>query len=94
MKLEVSLLDELFASGMRTVDHRHLILLSHVVDGGHQRHEVNFVVYVLLPVCRDQDVTVLLKVQPLKHIALPDAFHVAVQYLTHGRAGDEDGLSI
>ncbi len=94
MELEVSLLDELPAPRMRTVDHRHLVELCHVVDGGHQRHEVLLVVYVLLPVGRDQDVTVLLKVQPIKHIALEDALHVAVQDFPHGRAGDKNGLAI
>lgn len=94
MELEASLLDELPAPGVRAVDHRHLVELGHVVDGGHQRHEVLLVVYVLLPVGRDQDVPVLLKLQPLQHIALQDAFHVAVQHLAHGRTGDEEGLAV
>ena len=58
MKLEVSLVNKLLAPGMGAIDNGHLILLCNVVYGCHQRHEVFFIVNVLFPVGRDQDVFV------------------------------------
>ena len=77
---------------MAAVQHRHVVFLRHGVDGIEEGEEVALGVDVLLPVGGQQDVFTLLQSQPLMDVRRLYLLQIIVQYLRHGRAGDEGPL--
>ena len=90
MELEAALLDLLPAAGMCGIDDRQLVAFRDLVQGVHEREEMAFVVNVLFPVRRDQDIPVGRQSELVQGLAGADAIHMLPEDLTHRRAGDED----
>lgn len=88
VQLETGLLQTLFAAGMAAVQHRHIVLLRHFVDGSEEAHEILLRVDVLLPVGGEKDVPTLFQPQAGVDIAGLDFRKVLVEHFGHGAAGD------
>ncbi len=78
----------LAAPGMAAVKDGHVILLSHLVDGGEEAQEVLFSVDVLLAMGAQKDVFPLLQAEPLMDVAGFDLRQVLMQDFRHRAAGD------
>ena len=92
VQLETGLLQTLFAPGMAAVQHRHIVLLRHFVDGSEEAHEILLCVDVLLPVGGEKDVPTLFQPQAGVDIAGLDFRKVLVEHFGHGAAGDVGAL--
>ena len=92
VQLETGLLQTLFAPGMAAVQHRHIVLLRHFVDGSEEAHEILLCVDVLLPVGGKQNVLSLFQPQAGVDIAGLDFRKVLVEHFGHGAAGDVGAL--
>ena len=85
---EAGLVQPLLAPGMAAIQHGHIVLLGHFVDGGKQAHEVLLRVDILLPVGGEQNVLAFGEPQPGVDVAGFDFGKVLVEHLRHGAAGD------
>ena len=92
VQLEAGLLQTLFAAGMAAVQHGHVVLLSHFVDGSEEAHEILLRVDVLLPVGGEQNVLALFQSQAGVDVAGFDFFQILVEHFGHGAAGDVGAL--
>lgn len=92
VQLESGLLQPLFAPGMAAVQHGHIILLRHFVDGRKEAYKVLLRVDVLLPVGGKQNVLALFQSQAGVDIAGLDFLQVLVEHFGHGAAGDVGAL--
>ena len=92
VQLEAGLLQTLFAAGMAAVQHGHVVLLRHFIDGRKEAYEVLLRVDVLLPVSGKQNVLALLQSQAGVDIAGFDFHQVLVEHLGHGAASDVGAL--
>lgn len=72
VQLEAGLLQTLFAPGMAAVQHGHVVLFRHFVDGSEEAHEILLCVDVLLPVGGEKDVPALFQPQAGVDIACLD----------------------
>ena len=72
VQLEAGLLQTLFAAGMAAVQHGHIVLFRHLVDGSKEAYEVLLRVDVLLPVGGEQNVLALFQPQAGVDIACLD----------------------
>ena len=88
VQLEAGLLQTLPTARMAAVQHRHIVLFRHLVDGSEQAHEVLLRVDILLPVGGKQNVLVLLQSQAGVDVAGFDFGQVVVEHFGHGAAGD------
>ena len=88
VQLEAGLLQALSAPGMAAVQHGHVVLLRHLIDGREKAGEILFRIDVLLPMGGKQDVLALLQPQAGVDIAGLDFRQVLVEHLGHGAAGD------
>ena len=68
IELETACLQTLAASWMTAVENRHIILLSHLVNGIEQRQEILFRINILFSVSREQDLFAFLQAQALVNI--------------------------
>ena len=89
---EAGLLQPLFAAGMAAVQHGHVVLLRHFIDGRKETYEVLLRVDVLLPVGGEQNVLALFQSQAGVDIAGLDFGQVVVEHFGHGAAGDVGAL--
>ena len=92
VQLETGLLQTLFAAGMAAVQHGHIVLLRHFIDGSKKAHEILLRVDVLLPVGGKQNVLALFQSQAGVDIAGLDFLQVLVEHFGHGAAGDVGAL--
>ena len=92
VQLEAGLLQTLFAARMATVQHGHIVLFRHFIDGSEQAYEVLLRVDVLLPVGGEQNVLALFQSQAGVDIAGLDFGQVVVEHFGHGAAGDVGAL--
>ena len=92
VQLEAGLLQPLFAAGMAAVQHGHIVLLRHFIDGSEQAYEVLLRVDVLLPVGGKQNVLSLFQSQAGVDITGLDFLQVLVEHFGHGAAGDVGAL--
>ena len=92
VQLEAGLLQTLFAAGMAAVQHGHVILLRHFVDGRKEAYKVLLRVDVLLPVGGKQNVLALFQSQAGVNVAGLDFLQVLVEHFGHGAAGDVGAL--
>ena len=92
VQLEAGLLQPLFAAGMAAVQHGHIVLLRHFIDGSKKAHEILLRVDVLLPVGGEQNVLALFQSQAGVDIAGLDFGQVVVEHFGHGAAGDVGAL--
>ena len=92
VQLEAGLLQTLFAAGMAAVQHGHVVLLRHFIDGSEQAYEVLLRVDVLLPVGGKQNVLALFQSQAGVDVAGFDFGQVVVEHFGHGAAGDVGAL--
>ena len=92
VQLETGLLQTLFAAGMAAVQHGHIVLLRHFIDGSKKAHEILLRVDVLLPVGGEQNVLALFQSQAGVDIAGLDFGQVVVEHFGHGAAGDVGAL--
>lgn len=92
VQLEARLLQTLFAAGMAAVQHGHIVLLRHLVDGSKEAYEVLLRVDVLLPVGGKQNVLSLFQSQAGVDVAGLDFLQVLVEHFGHGTAGDVGAL--
>ncbi len=92
VQLEAGLLQTLFAPGMATVQHRHVVLFRHLVDGRKEAYKVLLRVDVLLPVGGKQNVLALFQSQAGVDVAGLDFGQVVVEHFGHGTAGDVGAL--
>ena len=92
VQLEAGLLQTLFAAGMAAVQHGHVVLLRHFIDGSKEAYEVLLRVDVLLPVGGEQNVLALFQSQAGVDIAGLDFLQVLVEHFGHGAAGDVGAL--
>ena len=92
VQLETGLLQTLFAAGMAAVQHGHIVLLRHFIDGSEQAYEVLLRVDVLLPVGGKQNVLALFQSQAGVDVAGFDFGQVVVEHFGHGAAGDVGAL--
>ena len=92
VQLEARLLQTLFAAGMAAVQHGHVVLLRHFIDGRKETYEVLLRVDVLLPVGGEKDVPALFQPQAGVDIAGFDFHQVLVEHLGHGAASDVGAL--
>ena len=76
------------APGMAAVKDGHIILLSHLVDGGEEAQEVLFGVDVLLAMGAQKDVFPLFKAKPPMDVAGFNLRQVLMQDFRHGAASD------
>ena len=90
MENEVPRLDDLPAPRVGGVYDGEAVSLRDVVDPRHEREEVPLVIQVLLPVGGEENVPVLLEVQPFQHGAFLYTLPVCIQHLPHGGSRDED----
>ena len=88
VQLETALLQPLFAAGMAAVQHGHIVLFRHLVNGREEACEVLFRVDVLLPVGGEQDIPAFLQPQACVDVAGFDLRQVLVEHFCHGTAGD------
>ena len=92
VQLETGLLQTLFAAGMAAVQHGHIVLLRHFIDGSKKAHEILLRVDVLLPVGGKQNVLSLFQSQTGVDVACLDFLQVLVEHFGHGAAGDVGAL--
>lgn len=92
VQLETGLLQTLFAPGMAAVQHGHVVLLCHFIDGSKKAYEVLLRVDVLLPVGGKQNVLALFQSQAGVDITGLDFLQVLVEHFGHGAAGDVGAL--
>lgn len=92
VQLEAGLLQTLFAAGMAAVQHGHVVLLRHFIDGRKETYKVLLRVDVLLPVGGKQNVLALFQPQTGVDVAGLDLFQVLVEHFGHGAAGDVGAL--
>lgn len=92
VQLEPRLLQALFAAGMAAVQHGHVVLLRHFIDGSEQAYEVLLRVDVLLPVGGKQNVLALFQSQAGVNVAGLDFGQVVMEHFGHGAAGDVGAL--
>ena len=92
VQLESGLLQPLFAPGMAAVQHGHIILLRHFVDGRKEAYKVLLRVDVLLPVGGKQNVLALFQSQAGVDVAGFDFLQILVEHFGHGAAGDVGAL--
>ena len=92
VQLETGLLQTLFAAGMAAVQHGHIVLLRHFIDGSKKAHEILLRVDVLLPVGGKQNVLSLFQSQAGVDITGLDFLQVLVEHFGHGAAGDVGAL--
>ena len=89
---EAGLLQPLFAAGMAAVQHGHVVLLRHLVDGSKEAYKVLLRVDVLLPVGGEQNVLALFQSQAGVDITGLDFLQVLVEHFGHGAASDVGAL--
>ena len=94
MELKPTLFNVLFAAWMGRINNRHPIMLRDIVDGGHQRHKILFVINILLTMCGKEDIFPLLQPQGLQNIASFNAIHMISQHFPHRRTSYENRLSV
>ena len=92
VQLEAGLLQTLFAAGMAAVQHGHIVLLRHFIDGSKKAHEILLRVDVLLPVGGKQNVLSLFQSQAGVDITGLDFLQVLVEHFGHGAASDVGAL--
>ena len=92
VQLETGLLQTLFATGMAAVQHGHIVLLRHFIDGSKKAHEILLRVDVLLPVGGKQNVLALFQSQAGVDITGLDFLQVLVEHFGHGAASDVGAL--
>ena len=92
VQLETGLLQTFFAAGMAAVQHGHVVLLRHFIDGSKEAYEVLLRVDVLLPVGGKQNVLALFQSQAGVNVAGLDFLQVLVEHFGHGAAGDVGAL--
>ena len=92
VQLEPRLLQALSAAGMAAVQHGHVVLLRHLIDGREKAGEILFRVDVLLPVGGKQNVLSLFQSQAGVDITGLDFGQVVVEHFGHGAAGDVGAL--
>ena len=89
---EARLLQALFAAGMAAVQHGHIVLLRHLIDGRKKAYKVLLRVDILLPVGGKQNVLALFQSQAGVDVAGLDFGKVLVEHFGHGAAGDVGAL--
>ena len=92
VQLEAGLLQTLFAAGMAAVQHGHVVLLRHLVDGRKEAYKVLLRVDILLPVGGKQNVLALFQSQAGVDITGLDFLQVLVEHFGHGAASDVGAL--
>ena len=92
VQLEAGLLQPLFAAGMAAVQHGHVVLLRHFIDGRKEAYKVLLRVDILLPVGGKQNVLALFQPQAGVDVAGLDFRKVFVEHFSHGAAGDVGAL--
>ena len=92
VQLEAGLLQTLFAAGMAAVQHGHIVLLRHFIDGSEQAYEVLLRVDILLPVGGKQNVLALFQSQAGVDVAGFDFLQILVEHFGHGAASDVGAL--
>ena len=92
VQLETGLLQTFFAAGMAAVQHGHVVLLRHFIDGSKEAHEILLRVDVLLPVGGEQNVLALFQSQAGVDVAGFDFLQILVEHFGHGAAGDVGAL--
>ena len=92
VQLETGLLQTFFAAGMAAVQHGHVVLLRHFIDGSKEAYEVLLRVDILLPVGGKQNVLALFQSQAGVDVAALDFLQVLVEHFGHGAAGDVGAL--
>ena len=92
VQLEAGLLQTLFAARMAAVQHGHVVLLRHLVDGSKEAYEVLLRVDVFLPVGGKQNVLALFQSQAGVDVAGFDFLQILVEHFGHGAAGDVGAL--
>ena len=92
VQLESRLLQTLFAAGMAAVQHGHVVLLRHFIDGSKEAYKVLLRVDVLLPVGGKQNVLALFQSQAGVDITGLDFLQVLVEHFGHGAASDVGAL--
>ena len=92
VQLESGLLQTLPTAGMAAVEHGHVILLRHFIDGRKEAYKVLLRVDVLLPVGGKQNVLALFQSQAGVDVAGLDFVQVLVEHFGHGAAGDVGAL--
>ena len=89
---EAGLLQALLAPRVAAVQHRHIVLLRHPIDGRKEARKILFRVDVLLPVGGEQNVLALLQPKPGVDVTGFDFRQVLVEHLGHGAASDVGAL--
>ena len=92
VQLEAGLLQTLLTPGMAAVQHGHIVLFRHLVDGREKAGEILLRVDVLLPVGGKQNVLALFQSQAGVDVAGFDFGQVVVEHFGHGAAGDVGAL--
>ena len=92
VQLESGLLQTLPTARMAAVEHGHVILLRHFIDGRKEAYKVLLRVDILLPVGGKQNVLALFQSQAGVDIAGLDFLQVLVEHLRHGAASDVGAL--
>ena len=92
VQMEAASLQPLLAPGMAAVQHGHVVLLRHFIDGREEAHEILLRVDVLLPVGGKQNVLALSQSQAGVDVTGFDFRQVLVEHLGHGAAGDVGAL--
>lgn len=88
VQLEAGLLQTFFAAGMAAVQHGHVVLFRHFIDGRKEAYEILLCVDVLLPVGGKQNVLALFQSQAGVDVAGLDFLQVLVEHFGHRAACD------
>ena len=92
VQLEAGLLQTFFAAGMAAVQHGHVVLFRHFIDGRKEAYEILLCVDVLLPVGGKQNVLALFQSQAGVDVAGLDFLQVLVEHFGHGATSDVGAL--
>ena len=71
------------ATGVATVEDRHVVFLCHLVEGCEERCEVLLCIDILLTVCLEKDVLALFEAKACVNVACLNLCKVLVEYLCH-----------
>lgn len=88
IKLESAGGKTIAATGMTAVEYRHIIFLSHCIDGIEETEKVLLRIYILFSVCAQENVPTLFKTETPVHVTGFNLSKILVKNFRHWRTGD------
>ncbi len=83
VELEAGCFEAFTAARVAAVEDRHIVFLSHCIDGVEERQEVLLRVDILLAVGREEDIFPFFKTETAEYVGGFDVGEVVVQHFCH-----------